>query len=187
MENGSVLFPIPIVYRSLPVFKVRRKLFTPQQCDALAGLVSRDRRHYHSPGVNTGKRVNFSYLEPEGNEWVYQKLARCFARCNVWNIALTSIVEPVRLQTYSRDCYTDGHSDFDYAEPDMSKLTAIVPLVSRRSWTGGHFQVGNQLATASIDKGDCLVFPSFQSHSVTRVSKGTRLVMSAWASGPPLR
>jgi PKHD-type hydroxylase len=93
----------------------------------------------------------------------------------------------MRIQSYVRGDYNDVHSDYDYTTQDYSKLTVVVPLVPRTKWKGGDLTVGNELATPKMALGDAIVFPSFLPHFVARVSKGTRVTLSAWISGPPLR
>lgn len=179
----EILEPVPIRARPLPQFVAVRGLFTSGQCETL--LVKT--RFYRSDSQSFGRRVDISYLKPEEFGWVFAKIAAAAARKNVWGLALSAISEPMRIQRYRRRDYSDPHSDYDYATPDHSKLTIIVPLLDRRDWDGGVLEIGNSFLAPRMQKGGAVIFPSFSLHRVTPVISGTRIVLSAWISGPPLR
>jgi PKHD-type hydroxylase len=142
-------------------------------------------RYYRSGGKKVKRDVGICYLQPENAPWAFKKIARAFARHNVWGFALSGIVEPMRIQKYGIDGYTRPHTDYDYRTTDMSKITAIVPLVPSRSWSGGDLIIAER-RVPRIGRGDCLFFPSFAMHSVSPVTRGERIVLSAWAAGPRL-
>jgi len=82
---------------------------------------------------------------------------------------------------------TATFTDYDYTDGDYSKLRIIMPLVDPRKWGGGVLGIGNSLAMPSLRCGDAVVFPSFTLHGVSRVFRGSRIILSAWVSGPALR
>jgi PKHD-type hydroxylase len=179
----EILEPIPIHARPLPQFVAARGLFTLSQCETLLEKT----RFYRSDSESFGRRVDISYLKPEQFGWVFAKIASVASRKNLWGLALSAISEPMRIQRYRRRDYSDPHSDYDYATPDHSKLTVIVPLVDRRDWEGGVLEIGNSFLAPRMQQGDAVIFPSFSLHRVTPVTSGVRIVLSAWISGPPLR
>jgi PKHD-type hydroxylase len=179
----EILEPVPMRARPLPQFAAVRGLFTSGQCETLLEKT----RFYRSDSQYFGRRVDISYLKPEQFGWVFAKIAAVAARKNPWDLALSVISEPMRIQRYRRRDYSDPHSDYDYATPDHSKLTVIVPLVDRRNWEGGILEIGNSFLAPRMQKGDAVIFPSFSLHRVTRVLSGIRIVLSAWVAGPPLR
>ena len=74
----------------------------------------------------------------------------------------------------------------NYATGDaFAKLTAIIPLVRQDEWEGGDLTVGADDYLVRAARGSAAVFPSLLLHEVSRVTKGTRIVLAAWASGPP--
>jgi len=181
--RGEILEPIPIRARPLPQFVAARGLFTSNQCETLLEKT----RFYRSDSESFGRRVDISYLKPEQFSWVFEKIASVASRKNLWGLALSAISEPMRIQRYRRRDYSDPHSDYDYATPDHSKLTVIVPLVDRGDWDGGVLEIGNSFLAPRMQQGDAVIFPSFSLHRVTPVIRGVRIVLSAWISGPPLR
>jgi len=180
----DVLYPISTVRTTPPWFRVKRNCFTQNQCDKVLEY-SRGRKFRAERSRDWDKDVETLDLMPSDVEWVYKKMARVFATENIWNFALTAIVDPVCIQKYEVCGYSGPHTDVDYDTSDHSKLTAIVPLVPNRRWSGGRIRIGGSKKSPSLNKGDCLVFPSFALHEVTKVTRGSRIILSAWAVGPP--
>lgn len=184
---NPILEPVPAHDAPLPEFVIRRRMLTPGQCDRViyeAGLRS---RFYRTDGRALAKRVDIAYIYPDRARWLFNKVAKLAAAKNVWRLALSAITEPIRIQRYRRGDYSDIHSDYDQSACDRSKLTLIVPLVEPSTWDGGSLKIGNNLAVPRLERGDAVIFPSFAPHRVDRVTRGTRIILSAWVSGPALR
>lgn len=75
------------------------------------------------------------------------------------------------------------HVDYKPHSSNFAKITAIAQLVDSRSYIGGQLHVSEEADPVSLERGDCVLFPSFVLHGVTRVQKGSRLVLAAWAAG----
>lgn len=185
-ELEEVVFPIPAVFSTPPWTRIKRGVFTARQCDRIVEHCERSVGFECEEADGLDRKTETSFLHPDGMEWVYQKLAALFARENVWNFALTAITEPFRIYKYGVGAYRGDHSDVDYTTSDHSKITAVVQLVSSRSWSGGRLCVGSAGPVPKLEKGDCVLFPSFSVHEVTPVTRGTRVTLTAWAAGPPL-
>jgi PKHD-type hydroxylase len=184
-EVDEIVFPIPQAISKPGWMQIRPSLFSAEECAELVRFAEESGRYYRSGGKHIKRDVGICYLNPENAPWAFKKIARAFARHNVWGFALSGIVEPMRIQKYGIDGYTRPHTDYDYRTTDMSKITAIVPLVPSRSWSGGDLMIAER-RTPRIGRGDCLFFPSFAMHSVSPVTRGERIVLSAWAAGPRL-
>ena len=71
----------------------------------------------------------------------------------------------------------------------MRKLTAIIQLSDDKDYEGGDFEFGitdakgDDLVKGNRGKGCLLVFPSFLSHRVTPITKGTRYSIITWMEG----
>jgi hypothetical protein len=179
---AEIVFPLPQPVVMLGWFRVRRSLFSPRQCGDLVRFAEEQGRYYRS---RKNRDVAICYVRPKSVAWAFEKMAATLVKENVWGFLLSGIVEPMRIQKYDRGGYTNPHSDFDYSSLDQSKITAIVPLVKRDSWSGGQLSVAGT-SVRPLEQGDCVLFPSFARHAVSRVKKGTRIVLSAWAAGPRL-
>lgn len=180
------IYRVPQLTRKIEWTRIRRSLFTPVQCDALVRFADTKGRYYRSGGKLIDRKVEICYVLPQDVPWAYEKIATTFATENVWGFVLSAMVEPMRIQRYRRGSYTGHHTDYDYESTDQSKITAIVPLVRRTSWEGGEFSLRGVRIRKTPDKGDCLVFPSFACHGLSVITKGARIVLSAWVAGPRL-
>ena len=69
------------------------------------------------------------------------------------------------------------------------KVNAIIQLSEETDYEGGDFEFGitntegTGLITGNRTKGCLLVFPSFLSHRVTPITKGTRYSIITWMEG----
>lgn len=180
------MYPVPQRYRTIQWIRIKRRLFTRAECDALVRLAESKGRYYKSAGKSITRKVEIRYVGVQNVPWAYKKLAETFATENVWGFVIAGIVEPLRIQKYKRGGYAGHHADYDYPSSDQSKITAIVPLVKRTSWRGGDFFIQGRRVRKALDVGDCLLFPSFAWHGVSRVHRGMRIVLSAWVAGPRL-
>ncbi len=187
IRESHLIEPVPILGRPLPEFIVRRHVLTPRQCERLAEGTLLRSRYYRSNSKSLTKRVDIAYVYPKQARWLFAKIGSLAAKRNIWDLALSAITEPIRVQRYVRGDYSDVHTDYDYTDGDYSKLTIVMPLVDPREWEGGALEIGNCLAMPRLRRGDAVVFPSFTPHRVSRILRGTRIILSAWVSGPLLR
>jgi 2-oxoglutarate-Fe(II)-dependent oxygenase superfamily protein len=185
-ELDESVYPVPLPIRRLEWMRIKRRLFTVAQCEELVRFATTKGRYYRSAGKQVPRAVDICYADVRDFPWAFEALAATFATENIWGFALTSIVEQLRIQRYRRGGYTKSHSDYDYASTDQSKITAIVPLVPKTSWAGGDFLLRGKKIRGAPDRGDCLLFPSFAWHGVSPVTRGERIVLSAWVAGPRL-
>jgi len=91
--------------------------------------------------------------------------------------------------------YYNWHQDcfFEQATPYMRKLSVVIQLSSPEDYEGGELMFTTQYVTgwneekaqAIKQKGTVIVFPSFYTHKVNPVTKGTRRSLVAWIEGPP--
>jgi len=185
-RTENVIYPVPMLIRNLPWTRVIRGLFKPTECEQLVRLgAQKAGKSKRRSQVQRGEREAWSFdLYPDDAQWAYERVARTFAQENVWGFALTGIVEPLTVLMYPRGARAELHSDHDYSDQNQSKITAIIPLVDRRAWTGGELSVGSGGAVRALNRGDCVLFPSFAGHWVSSVRKGMRTVLAAWVAGP---
>jgi len=76
------------------------------------------------------------------------------------------------------------HIDAERDKPYDIKLTAILNL-SEEPYEGGDFEVfANYPRKIDLPPGTLLVFPGYIPHQVTPVTKGKRISLSRWVTGP---
>ena len=112
-----------------------------------------------------------------------------------WNMDLES-VESLQLTRYNAPAgHYDYHIDGNGYEkiPDtglVRKLSMSCLLNHSDEFEGGNlgFMLGSDNKfEVEMNKGDCVLFPSFYLHRVTPVTKGTRYSMVVWATGKQFR
>lgn len=87
----------------------------------------------------------------------------------------------------------DWHQDIFWANPRCydRKLSVTVQLTDPSEYDGGDFEFDPCVpAPDPVEvrrKGTVIVFPSFLSHRVTPVTRGTRKSLVSWAEGPKFR
>jgi PKHD-type hydroxylase len=179
-KNGGPVKPLPNVV-CFP------QAFSPEECDKLTTTITAARRVRRYAEQSLAKRVDMLFVGRAEARWLYDRMRAIGRAANVWRLRLTEVQEPIRVQRYRRADYNGTHTDYDYPDCDYSKLTIVVPLVGARAWKGGALEVGNSAEQPKARRGDAVVFPSFLAHRVTRVLSGTRIVLTGWIVGPPLR
>ena len=171
----------------LPDFVVHRGVLAESICESLVEGRTKRSGYRRSAGRTLERRVDISQVSYPHNKALFDEIATVARRNNVWRLTLGPIYDDMRVQRYRVNDFTETHSDFDYPQGDYAKLTVVIPLVEPTSWEGGELQVGNMRRSPRLLLGDAVIFPSFVQHRVTRVSKGTRVSLSAWMSGPAPR
>jgi PKHD-type hydroxylase len=170
----------------LPEFVTERRFLTSRECQDLVDAARRT-GYLRSASPHLERRVGISFVSPNASSQLFERIFALARARNVWGIRVSGIYDDMRVQRYSRGDYTASHSDFDYSNRDYSKLTVVVPLVRLSQFEGGELQIGNTLRSPRLNIGDAVVFPSFSPHRVTRVTRGSRVSLSAWLWGPPPR
>lgn len=92
---------------------------------------------------------------------------------------------------YEKDCFYAWHQDVDWNSDKMSdrKLSIVVQLSDPSEYDGGDFEFGKKIGFPEgfKERGSVLVFPSYQIHRVSPVTKGTRKSLVNWYEGPRWR
>lgn len=166
---------------------IRRRVLTARECGALLTEATEEwRPEEGSDDGHSDRRVTIWQVERSFSDPVIRKLNQQFQRSNAWDFELTGILDSLWVMRYPLYGYSAKHSDLDLSAPWHPKITAIIPLVHDSAWDGGGLWIDDE-EVCGLRRGDCVLFPSFVPHEVTKVCRGERWVMAAWASGPPLR
>ena len=101
----------------------------------------------------------------------------------------------VQYTKYQKGDFYTWHTDDDFnathkKHQNVRKLSITVAL-NMGSYEGGNLQMvlnhQKEPRTMRLEFGDVLVFPSFTQHQITPITKGIRLSLVSWVSGPPWR
>lgn len=133
-------------------------------------------------------------LNPE-TAWIYDRLAFIARSLNTlnWQFDLVGFSETLQFTVYEDDeshytWHQDTIKDFE-GTSHVRKLSLVIQLTDPSEYEGGdlQFKTGPGDITIQKERGLVTVFPSFNLHRVTPVTKGTRKSLVVWISGPPFK
>jgi PKHD-type hydroxylase len=143
--------------------------------------------------VNAGIRVSKVYWLPKTQKFldVYSILFKMVGQVNeiFFNFQLESIDSKVQYTVYEET--SRGHYGWHMDVGSFNsrrKLSVIVQLSDPSEYEGGELQIQTGLenpVNVEKDKGTVIIFPSYLTHQVTPVTKGTRRTLVLWVEGPP--
>lgn len=186
-HEQALIYPVPLLSRSLPAAVKVPSFLSPEHCHRLIDLAGQKglepitkSRHDQETFTAAG-----SWLLPEDDELVFQRVAREGAEINArfWRLPLSGIYSPFSVLRYRTGNWIRPHTDVDYRLADGTRLTCIVQLVRRDAFEGGTLTVAES-ETYELDIGDAVFFPAQTIHSVSAVEGGERYVLAAWIHGP---
>jgi PKHD-type hydroxylase len=123
---------------------------------------------------------------------MYEAFSEILQQVNarVWQIEVTDWVDQFHYLRYKKGGHFKWHMDKgDGWRRVERKLSFTLMLSARDEYEGGDFQFfdGEPQTIKKLGPGDMVVFPGYVQHQVTRVTKGVRRSLVAWASGPKFK
>jgi PKHD-type hydroxylase len=171
--------------------------FTPEECDRLirhatveggkpADVVSDNRLHYR-PTVRRST-IRWVNNNPEV-QWMFERLnALVLAANQHYRFDIYGFIDPVQVAEYGVDDHFDWHVDLSTGMTSLRKLSISVQLSDPADYDGGELEFhGSSYGRQPTSRGAAILFPSFVSHRVTPITRGTRFSLVAWASGPAFK
>lgn len=124
--------------------------------------------------------------------WARDRLRRAVSvlNSNIWRFDLESMNVSAFILEYGAGGHYSWHIDLGAGEYARRKISLTLQLSSPSSYTGGDLELygaGSHPTAASRNLGALTLFPSYILHRVTPVTKGKRVALVAWVSGPPFR
>jgi predicted 2-oxoglutarate/Fe(II)-dependent dioxygenase YbiX len=124
-------------------------------------------------------------------KWLQDKIYQVVKLVNqgVFHFDVEGVDDELKLIKYHQGGFYSWHTDFNAGDSSLRKLTAIVQLTDPSEYEGGDVQFGIQdkhtkeWYTINKLKGSLTIFPTFLSHRVTPVTKGTRYVLQEFYTG----
>jgi len=151
---------------------------------------------------NVYGEINFNYRKskitwiPYNDESkdIYEKMIFLLqhANNNCWNFNITNLLDDIQITEYNDNSndeisgHYDWHTDFS-SEMSTRKLSMSIQLSDENDYEGGdlEFMTHRSIIKAPREKGTVIFFPSYITHRVSNVTKGTRKSMVCWFHGPP--
>ena len=159
-----------------------KKLDTEELTDGtLAG-------NYEDEVINKNVRQTLNVNFIDENLFNKVNTAIKIANTQYFNYDIESI-DTLRFLKYGIGGTYNWHTDIGRNECSMRKLTAIIQLSNEKDYKGGDFEFGitdkegSGLIKGNKTKGCLLIFPSFLSHRVIPITKGTRYSLLTWMNG----
>lgn len=140
--------------------------------------------------VRNSKISWFDYTEE--NMWLYRKLTHIILDVNKkYSFELTDL-ENLQYTTYSLNEFYQKHIDImkTFLVGNITrKLSFSIQLTPPEEYDGGELCIyqGKDPLIAPKDLGSITFFPSFLLHEVRPVTRGKRISMVGWVSGPSFR
>jgi len=118
-------------------------------------------------------------------KWLQDKIYQVVKMVNqgVFKFDIEGADDELKLIKYHEGGFYGWHTDFNAGSCSVRKLVAIIQLTDPSEYEGGEVQFGIQdkhtkeWYTMNQLKGSLTIFPTFLSHNVTPVTKGTRYVI----------
>ncbi len=129
--------------------------------------------------------VRFLLPTPD-SEWLFAKIEAAVLHLNqAYKFDLRGFYEGMQVASYDPEGHYDWHSDLGTGAYSVRKLSLSVQLSDTDDYEGGEleFMAGNEPAPKKI--GSLVAFPSFLVHRVRPVTRGNRMSLVSWISGPP--
>lgn len=136
-----------------------------------------------NPKIRSGK-VKF-IMPDEKTIPLMDKLLQVVTNANsVFQFDLDSF-EAIQLARYDEGDHYSWHKDLGNGQAQYRKLSLSVQLSAEWEYAGGDLQFirSDGEWTAPRELGSVIVFPSWERHRVTPVTRGTRWSLVAWSAG----
>lgn len=203
IENLNFYHLSPTCNAQVVVPFVAQKLFNDKFCNELLFSLKHESWVDSRVGtdevldqVNTHKRRSKEHPIPVNPDTLFPLpwLAKALSKINneVWQFAIKGLDmlgdPPIVLKYLAQDeGFFDWHVDF-YHGYASRKLSFVIQLSDENDYEGGELQFfPHDPKTAPKQKGTLIVFPSYNLHRVTAVTKGERLALVGWIHGPSFR
>ena len=191
--------PRPPIYPKCPTWVWASGLFTDQELDAITAVAET----LPAKQVRVGKTLEYKpeynrsitrWLPPAGETaWIYQKITAAVAMLNAqhYRFDISGMDEPLYYVTYMAEDqgHYSWHADLAHDSEPTRKLSITFQMTDPAQYEGGNLEM-NATGRPEVlprERGKLVLFPSYQLHRVTPVTRGKRSALVAWIGGPPFR
>lgn len=167
-------------------------VFSPEECNRIVQLGTRlelEDGGIVSPRQNY-RRAQIGWLKPNAEtDWIYKKLHQTALSINRWyRFDILGFRDGLQFTTYGVGDGFGWHVDCGESISSTRKISLSVQLSDPADYDGGalEFRTRGELPMSRL-QGSIVAFPSYVSHCVSNVTRGTRISLVAWAAGHPFR
>mgnify|MGYP003982873843 FL=1 len=172
------------------------KGLSKEKCEEIRKLCYEEGDFQEATVFNDGEYKAESTVRQTKLAWIdspeLQKLVMDFfleANRNAFGLAV-DYIPAVQFGEYNVGSFYNWHHDINWENTSFSdrKLSIVIQLSDPTSYEGGDFEfLEIEQPQGFRDEGSVLVFPSYNTHRVTEVTKGTRNSLVCWMEGPRWR
>lgn len=168
------------------------EIFSAAECDAILALGEGRLRYRNSLSnpVEGYRSALTLWLDPNAEtQLLCKRISWLVGRVNRrYGFEVTGFRDPFLLSQYNVGDGFEWHLDAHEKDTSTRKLSFSVQLSNPDDYEGGRLEF---MPTGEIpfsrERGSVIAFPSYLCHRVTRVTKGVRSAIIAWAHGPTFR
>jgi PKHD-type hydroxylase len=174
--------------------------FTTDECNKIINLITDSYPHVSSiGGTKDSSKVDmsvrsaeiYSLENDEENRWIYEKVSNAVAVANSlhFDYSITGILHPIQLIHYKSDFEIPGHYDWHVdsgrGEPATRKISFTAQLSNPADYEGCELIINNHgnILEATKEQGSIHMFPSYQVHKVSPITRGNRFALVIWIHG----
>lgn len=98
-------------------------------------------------------------------------------------------VQYLRYESGDENGHYDWHQDYGGGYSSHRKLSVVIQLSDPEAYEGCRLELFTEGAheVPTLARGTGVIFPSWQPHRVTPITRGTRRALVCWVSGPQFR
>lgn len=170
-----------------------KNTFTPEECAKIVELglalpVEQGKVNPEELVDEATRKTRISWISwSDETNWIYQKLTQVATDANnaryLFNIS--GFFEALQFTRYDDPgSHYKWHQDIGPGWFAQRKLSLVVQLSPAEDYEGADLELFDCSPTPR-DQGTVIVFPSYQQHRVTPITKGSRYSLVSWISGPP--
>jgi PKHD-type hydroxylase len=198
-----MIYSFPITEYENPIgWMCYENFFSKEECQQIIDLNKTREKwrggviNYNNPEQSTVmedvRRVDIVTVEvSDETMWIYDRLCTLVQDANQkYHFDLHGFFEEMQLLEYNIEMDGSGfytwHMDVGPGPISKRKLTVICQLTDEQEYVGCDTEV-MPFGCISKAQGSVTIFPSYMTHRVTPIIKGTRHALVAWVNGNPFR
>ncbi len=167
--------------------------FQREECQQIIQTFRSTEHHEGKIGLGTAERklrnsvIRWIRLEP-ATEWIYSRMGALARHANQkYGFDIRGLTDSIQLAEYGEGEYYDWHLDIGSGKTSLRKISISVQLSDSEDYEGGDLEFFGRSEDPPRSMGSVIAFPAFLPHRVTPVTRGTRLSLVTWVSGPSFR
>ena len=179
-------------------------VLSPEECELVREAVSDQEPISAGVGLSDRqegdiRRANLRWLPADDDSaWLYDRLDSYIELANstVFGFDVVGFEGPLQYTEYGPGQFFDWHQDIGPGGAGLRKISVVCLLSHPDEHDGGQLEFpggllgpapGVEEILSMPPQGTLVLFPSYQLHRVTPVTRGLRRSLVSWVVGPPLR